>query len=37
MVPNHQKKADVVEHPEAFDHVGLPVNEPLGTAELLSI
>jgi hypothetical protein len=29
------KKADVVEHPEAFNHVGLLVNEPLGTAELL--
>jgi len=29
------KKADVAEHPEAFDHVGLLFNEPLGTAELL--
>jgi hypothetical protein len=28
------KKADVVERPEAFDHVGLLVNEPPGTAEL---
>ena len=28
------KKADVVEHPEVFDHVGLLVNEPPGTAGL---
>jgi hypothetical protein len=28
------KKADVVENPEAFDHVGLLVNEPPGTAGL---
>ena len=40
---NHQrdisrtKKADVAEHPQVFDHVGLLVNEPPGTAELLSI
>jgi hypothetical protein len=32
-----QKKADVVEHPKAFDHVGLLFNKPLGTAELLFI
>ncbi len=31
------KKADVVEHSKAFDHVGLLVNEPFGTAVLLSI
>ena len=31
------KKADVAEHPEVFDHVGLLTNEPLGTAGLLSI
>jgi len=31
------KKTDVAEHPEAFDHVGLLVNEPPGTAELLFI
>jgi hypothetical protein len=31
------KKADVAEHPEVLDHVGLLVNEPPGTAELLSI
>jgi hypothetical protein len=31
------KKADVVEHPEAFDHVGLLVNQPPGKAELLFI
>jgi hypothetical protein len=24
------KKADVVEHPRAFDHVGLLVNKPPG-------
>ncbi len=36
--PNHtaasQKKADVVEHPQVFDHVGLLVNGPSGTAGL---
>jgi len=31
------KKADVVERLEAFDHVGLLSNEPLGRAELLFI
>jgi hypothetical protein len=31
------KKADVAEHPKVFDHVGLLINEPLGTAGLLSI
>ena len=31
------KKADVMEHPQAFDHIGLLVNEPLGIAELLFI
>jgi hypothetical protein len=29
------RKADVVEHPQAFDHVGLLVNKPPGIAELL--
>jgi len=29
------KKADVAEHPEAFDHVGLLVNKPSGKAGLL--
>jgi hypothetical protein len=28
------KKADVAEHPEVFDHVGLLVDEPPGTAGL---
>ena len=28
------KKADVAEHPEVFDHVGLLVNEPPGQAGL---
>jgi hypothetical protein len=28
------KKADVVENPEVFDHVGLLVNEPPGPAGL---
>jgi hypothetical protein len=32
-----KKKADVVEHPKAFDHVGLLVNKPPGTAGLLFI
>jgi len=32
-----QKKADAVEHPKAFDHVGLLVNEPPGRAGLLFI
>jgi hypothetical protein len=32
-----EKKADVAEHPRVFGHVGLLVNEPLGTAELLFI
>src|SRR5208337_3332645 len=29
-----RKKADVVQHPEVFDHVGLLVNGPPGTAGL---
>jgi hypothetical protein len=29
-----KKKADVAEHPTAFDHVGLLINEPPGSAEL---
>jgi len=28
------KKTDVVEHPQVFDHVGLLVNEPPGSAGL---
>jgi len=31
------KKADVAEHPEVFDHVGLLVIEPPGKAGLLFI
>jgi hypothetical protein len=31
------KKADVAEHPKAFNHVGLLFNESLGNAELLFI
>jgi hypothetical protein len=31
------KKADVAEHPEVFNHVGLLTNEPLGIAGLLFI
>jgi hypothetical protein len=31
------KKADVAEHPEVFDHVGLLVNEPPAMGGLLSI
>jgi hypothetical protein len=34
---SNNEKADVAEHPEVFDHIGLLANEPLGTAELLSI
>jgi len=34
---SENKKADVAEDPEVFHHVGLLTNEPLGTAELLSI
>jgi len=37
-VPQHRKqKADVAEHLEVFDHVGLLTNEPPGIAELLFI
>ncbi len=32
-----QKKTDVVEHPEVFDHVGLLFNKPPGQAGLLFI
>ena len=28
------KKADVVQHPKAFDHVGLLFNKPPGGAEV---
>jgi hypothetical protein len=35
--PKQNKKADVAEHPEVFDHVGLLVNEPPGTTGLLFI
>ena len=37
MIPTAKKKADVIEHPRAFDHVGLLRNEPTGTAGLLFI
>jgi len=30
--PGKTKKADVAEHPEVFDHVGLLVNEPPSNA-----
>jgi hypothetical protein len=32
--PRKMKKADVAEHPEVFDHVGLLVNEPSSSAGL---
>jgi hypothetical protein len=32
-----QKKADVAEHLEVFDHAGLLFNQPSGTAGLLFI
>ena len=35
--PQKTKKADMVEHPKVFDHVGLLFNEPHGRAELLLI
>jgi len=35
--PKRNKKADVVEGPKAFDHVGLLVDEPPGQAGLLLI
>jgi len=31
---SRKKKADVAEHPEVFDHVGLPVNEPPGQSRI---
>lgn len=31
------KKADVTEHPKAFDHAGLLFNDPPGTAKLIFI
>jgi hypothetical protein len=31
------KKADVAEHPKAFDHIGLLVNEPSSGAGLFFI
>jgi uncharacterized membrane protein YagU involved in acid resistance len=34
LAPPKTKKADVVEHPEVFDHVGLLVNGPPGAAGL---
>jgi len=35
--PSRTKKADVREHPQAFEHVGLLFNKPPGFAELLFI
>jgi len=35
MSETKDKKTDVVEHPQVFDHVGLLTNEPPGTAGLL--
>jgi hypothetical protein len=32
--PDGQKKTDVAEHPQVFDHVGLLVNRLPGTAGL---
>jgi hypothetical protein len=36
-LPSRTKKADVFKHPKAFGHVGLLVNKPPGSAELLFI
>jgi len=33
-LPTSAKKTDVSEHPAVFDHVGLLVNRPTGTAGL---
>jgi len=33
-VTKKQKKADMVEHPQVFDHVGLLIIEPPGMAGL---
>jgi len=35
--PQNTKKADVAEHPQVFDHVGLLFNEPPGTSGLFLI
>jgi hypothetical protein len=32
--PKSEKKADVAEHPQVSRRVGLPINEPPGTAGL---
>jgi hypothetical protein len=37
VVAASNKKADVAEHPQVFDHVGLLRNEPPGTAGLLFV
>jgi hypothetical protein len=34
---HHHEKADTIERPEPFHHIGLLVNEPLGTAGRLFI
>jgi hypothetical protein len=34
IAPHRKQKADVVEHPEVFHHVGLLFSEPPGLAEL---
>jgi hypothetical protein len=36
-VPRETKKADVAEHPEVFDHVGLLGNEPSSQAGMLFV
>ena len=36
-VHQETKKADVVQHPKAFYHVGLLFNEPPGWAELFFV
>jgi len=33
-VAENEKKADVAEHPQVFDHVGLLVNGPAGTSRV---
>jgi hypothetical protein len=35
--PSKSKETDVVQHPKAFDHVGLLFNEPPGKAGLFFV
>jgi hypothetical protein len=37
LIVRAKKKADAAENPEGFNHVGLLVNEPPGSARLLFV